>query len=69
MPDETQGKVWREDVAPKVFAPLTMADRVGVVHAMLDGKVIAEAALHPVADVPLGGFFRRIWDTIVSWFN
>ncbi|MGB5132799.1 MAG: D-alanyl-D-alanine carboxypeptidase family protein, partial [Steroidobacteraceae bacterium] len=57
------------DLAPKVFAPLTVTDRVGVVRAMLDGKVIAEAALHPVADVPLGGFFRRIWDTIVSWFN
>ena len=57
------------DLAPKVFAPLTVADRVGVVRAMLDGKVVAEAALHPVADVPLGGFFRRLWDTIVSWFN
>ncbi len=57
------------ELAPKVFAPLSMADRVGVVRAVLDGKVVAEAELHPVADVPLGGFFRRLWDTIVSWFN
>jgi serine-type D-Ala-D-Ala carboxypeptidase (penicillin-binding protein 5/6) len=56
------------ELAPKVFAPLSAADRVGVVRAMLAGKVIAEAALHPVADVPLGGFFRRLWDTILSWF-
>ena len=57
------------ELAPKVFAPLSAADRVGVVRAMLDGKVVAETALHPIADVPLGGFFRRLWDTIVSWFN
>ena len=57
------------ELAPKIFAPLTPADRVGVVRAMLDGKVVAEAPLQPVAEVPLGGFFRRLWDTIVSWFN
>ena len=57
------------DLAPKVFAPLSKADRVGVVRAMLDGKVVAEAELHPVTDVPPGGFFRRLWDTIVSWFT
>jgi D-alanyl-D-alanine carboxypeptidase (penicillin-binding protein 5/6) len=57
------------ELAPKVFAPLSTTDRVGVVRAMLDGKPVGEAALHPVADVPLGGFFRRLWDTIVSWFN
>lgn len=59
----------RMELAPKVFAPLSAADRVGVVRALLDGKVVAEAALQPIADVPLGGFFRRLWDTIVSWFN
>jgi serine-type D-Ala-D-Ala carboxypeptidase (penicillin-binding protein 5/6) len=56
------------DLAPRLFAPLTMADRVGVARALLDGKVIAQASLHPVADVPRGNIFRRIWDTILSWF-
>ncbi len=56
------------ELAPKVFAPLTALDRVGVVRAVLDGKVLAEVALQPLADVPLGGFFRRIWDTILAWF-
>jgi serine-type D-Ala-D-Ala carboxypeptidase (penicillin-binding protein 5/6) len=56
------------ELAPKVFAPLTKADRVGTFRAMLDGKVIAEAPLQPVADVPRGNIFRRIWDTILSWF-
>ena len=56
------------ELAPKVFAPLSATDRVGVARAWLDGKVIAEAPLHPLADVPRGNFFRRIWDTILSWF-
>jgi D-alanyl-D-alanine carboxypeptidase (penicillin-binding protein 5/6) len=56
------------ELAPKVFAPLSAADRVGIVRAMLDGKIVGEAALQPIADVPLGGFFRRLWDTILSWF-
>ena len=56
------------ELAPKVFAPLSAADRVGVVRALLDGRAVGEAPLQPVADVPLGGFFRQLWDTIVSWF-
>lgn len=59
----------RMELAPKVFAPLAATDRVGVVRALLDGKVVAQAALRPIDDVPLGGFFRRLWDTIVSWFG
>ena len=55
-------------LAPKVFAPLSKADRVGVLRAFVDGKQIAEAPLHPVAEVPRGNIFRRIWDTILSWF-
>ena len=35
----------RLELAPKVFAPLTVADQIGVVRAMLDGEVVAEAPL------------------------
>ena len=56
------------ELAPKVFAPLSPSDRTGVVRAMLDGKVVAEAPVSPLAEVPRGNFFRRIWDTILSWF-
>jgi D-alanyl-D-alanine carboxypeptidase (penicillin-binding protein 5/6) len=56
------------ELAPKVFAPLTVADRVGVLRATVDGKVVAEAPLHPLVDVPRGNIFRRIWDTILAWF-
>jgi D-alanyl-D-alanine carboxypeptidase (penicillin-binding protein 5/6) len=56
------------ELAPKVFAPLTRSDRVGTLRATVDGKVIAEAPIQPLADVPKGNIFRRIWDTIMSWF-
>lgn len=56
------------ELAPKVFAPLTASDQVGVLRALLDGKVVAEAPLSPLAEVPRGNIFRRIWDTILSWF-
>ena len=59
---------YRIELARRVFAPLTKSDRVGVLRALADGKVIAEAALQPVEDVPRGNIFRRIWDTILSWF-
>ena len=47
---------------------LFRSDRVGTLRATLDGKVIAEAAISPIAEVPRGNIFRRIWDTILSWF-
>jgi D-alanyl-D-alanine carboxypeptidase (penicillin-binding protein 5/6) len=56
------------ELAPRLFAPLTKSDRVGTLRASLDGKVLAEAPLSPLADVPRGNIFRRIWDTILSWF-
>ena len=56
------------ELAPKVFAPLTKADRVGTLRATINGKVVAEAPLQPIADVPAGNIFRRMWDTILSWF-
>ena len=60
---------YQVELAPKIFAPLTKADRVGTLRAMIDGKVVAEVPLHPLADVPRGNIFRRIWDTILSWFG
>jgi D-alanyl-D-alanine carboxypeptidase (penicillin-binding protein 5/6) len=56
------------ELAPRVFAPLSASDRTGVLRALVDGKVVAEAPLSPLAEVPRGNIFRRIWDTILSWF-
>ncbi len=50
-------------------APLSASEAVGRVVARLDGKPVAIQTLYPLADVPTGGFFRRLWDTIVGWFS
>ncbi len=69
LPRGVAGRVeLKVELAPRVFAPLSTSDRVGVVRALVDGKVVAEAPLQPLAEVPLGNFFRRVWDTILSWF-
>jgi D-alanyl-D-alanine carboxypeptidase (penicillin-binding protein 5/6) len=69
MPRGRADKVeYAVELAPKVFAPLTRSDRVGTLRATIDGKLVAEAPIHPLADVPKGNIFRRIWDTILSWF-
>lgn len=56
------------ELAPRLFAPLTRSDRTGVLRVTVDGKVVAETPLSPLADVARGNIFRRIWDTILSWF-
>ncbi|MBP6514539.1 MAG: D-alanyl-D-alanine carboxypeptidase [Steroidobacteraceae bacterium] len=53
---------------PGLQAPLKASDAVGKVSALLDGKIVAERTLYPVKDVAEGGFFRRAWDTVASWF-
>jgi D-alanyl-D-alanine carboxypeptidase (penicillin-binding protein 5/6) len=60
---------YKIELAPRLFAPLSKSDRVGVLRALVDGKVVAEVPLRPIADVPRGNIFRRIWDTILSWFD
>jgi D-alanyl-D-alanine carboxypeptidase (penicillin-binding protein 5/6) len=50
-------------------APIAASEPVGRVTALLDGKPVAVQTLYPLAEVPEGGFFRRLWDTIVGWFS
>lgn len=58
----------RVEPARKLFAPLSVQDQAGTVRVLLDGKPLAEAGLYPLAEIPTGGFLRRLWDTILSWF-
>ena len=57
------------EVEPKLRAPIAASQPVGRVTVTLDGDVVATQPLYPLADVPEGGFFRRLWDTIVAWFT
>ena len=57
------------ELEPGLRAPLAASQPVGKVTATLDGETVAVAPLYPLADVAEGGFFRRLWDTIVGWFT
>jgi len=56
-------------VNPGLEAPLAAGSPVGQVRATLDGRLVAVADLVPLADVAEGGFFRRAWDGVLSWFD
>jgi D-alanyl-D-alanine carboxypeptidase (penicillin-binding protein 5/6) len=53
---------------PALEAPIAATQSVGSVRALLDGKVVAERALYPLAPVAKGNVFRRMWDTVTGWF-
>jgi D-alanyl-D-alanine carboxypeptidase (penicillin-binding protein 5/6) len=56
------------EVQPKLIAPLARSSSVGVLHATAGGQTVATVPLHPLADVPQGGWWRRLIDTIRLWF-
>ena len=42
---------------------------LGGVDVALDGKVIAQAPLVALDAVPQGGFFKRLWDSLLMWWH
>lgn len=52
-----------------LVAPVKAGQRVGTLKLTLDGKPYGEFALQALEDVPLGGFFTRLWDSIRLWFQ
>lgn len=57
------------DVPKYIIAPLTVGQRVGTLKISLDGKVIAEAPLVAKTAVAEAGFFGRIWDAFLMWWD
>ena len=43
--------------------------KIGTIKLSLDGKPIAEAPLVAIDAVEQGGFFRRLWDSLVLWWK
>ena len=52
-----------------VVAPLQKGQQVGTLQLSLDGKPIGEYAVVALQDVPVAGFFGRLWDTLVMWIK
>jgi D-alanyl-D-alanine carboxypeptidase (penicillin-binding protein 5/6) len=39
------------------------------VKVSLDGKTIVQAPLVALDEVPRGGFFKRLWDSLLMWWH
>ncbi|WP_417598417.1 D-alanyl-D-alanine carboxypeptidase family protein [Oceanospirillum sp.] len=52
-----------------IKAPVTEGQSMGVLQVSLDGEVLAERPLVALESVEQGGFFKRLWDSIVLFFK
>lgn len=57
------------EVPQNLIAPIAKGQRVGSIKLSLDGKQIAETPLVAIDAVDQGGFFRRLWDSLVLWWK
>ena len=52
-----------------LIAPLQIGQRVGTLKVSLDGKQIGEYGVQALENVSIAGFFGRIWDAILLFFQ
>ncbi|MDR1661255.1 MAG: D-alanyl-D-alanine carboxypeptidase [Azoarcus sp.] len=52
-----------------VLAPLVKGQEIGTLKLTVDGEAYGEYPVYALSDVPLAGFFGRLWDAIVMWFK
>ncbi|NMG56120.1 D-alanyl-D-alanine carboxypeptidase family protein [Aromatoleum aromaticum] len=52
-----------------VIAPIQKGQPIGTLHLTLDGKPLGEHAVVALQDVPVAGFFGRLWDTLLLWIK
>ena len=57
------------DIPKTLVAPIAKGQALGTVKVALDGKLIAQAPLVALDDVPQGGFFKRLWDGLLMWWH
>jgi D-alanyl-D-alanine carboxypeptidase (penicillin-binding protein 5/6) len=57
------------DIPKTLVAPIAKGQAIGTVKVAMDGKVVAQAPLVALDAVPQGGFFRRLWDSLLMWWH
>jgi D-alanyl-D-alanine carboxypeptidase (penicillin-binding protein 5/6) len=53
----------------RLVAPLATSTVVGELQVAVNGKPVTSVPLYPLADVPVGGLWSRLSDTVVLWFQ
>jgi serine-type D-Ala-D-Ala carboxypeptidase (penicillin-binding protein 5/6) len=57
------------DIPATLIAPFKKGQQVGMLHITQAGQPIKDVPLVALADAPQGGFFSRLWDSILLWFH
>jgi D-alanyl-D-alanine carboxypeptidase (penicillin-binding protein 5/6) len=65
---QAEGIKTATDVQPRLIAPITLDQTLGSVHVFVGDQSLATLPLHPLKEVPAGGWWRRLIDTIRLWF-
>ncbi|MEO8010013.1 MAG: serine-type D-Ala-D-Ala carboxypeptidase, partial [Dokdonella sp.] len=57
------------ELPAQLIAPLQKGQKVGSLKVELDGKSLVERDIVVLADVAEGGFFKRLGDGVMLWFE
>ncbi len=57
------------DIPATLIAPFKKGQQVGTLRVTLDGQPVQTVPLIALNDAPQGGFFSRLWDSIMLWFH
>ncbi|TAL90470.1 MAG: D-alanyl-D-alanine carboxypeptidase, partial [Rhodanobacter sp.] len=57
------------DIPATLIAPFKKGQQVGTLRVTLDGQPVQSVPLIALNDAPQGGFFSRLWDSILLWFH
>jgi D-alanyl-D-alanine carboxypeptidase (penicillin-binding protein 5/6) len=57
------------DIPATLIAPYKKGQNIGTLRISLDGQVVQSVPLVALAEAPQGGFFKRLWDSILLWFH
>ena len=53
----------------RLIAPLSTSTQVGQLQVVVGGKPITSVPLYPIANVPQGGLWSRLSDSVLLWFQ
>ncbi len=56
------------DIPATLIAPFKKGQKVGTLTVSMNGKTLLTRPVVALADAPEGGFFSRLWDSIMLWF-
>ncbi|OOG61782.1 serine-type D-Ala-D-Ala carboxypeptidase [Rhodanobacter sp. B04] len=57
------------DIPATLIAPFKKGQQVGTLRITLAGQPVQTVPLVALDDAPQGGFFSRLWDSILLWFH